>query len=250
MKLTYRDKVMLITVLVILVWVIGIFLIIKPAYSTMSTTQSNLSTKETELTTLKNQATEEENLPQTIKKDYDAAVESANYFYPFEDKEVATNKIRALMTTSKRDIEHTTFTIDDYASKSITAYSFSKAEVDDSLTPYVDQVTNASVATTDTTSTNATATPVSTAAISAIGCYTITTDFKCSFTELTDFIDDLQTTDQKSLIIDSCEITDITADTIEGNLSFTYYMAPTLVNPLDVNSADDAAAVEDATTVK
>ena len=48
MKLTYRDKVLLTSLLVVLVWVAGIMLFIKPAFEDMNSASKTYADKNTE----------------------------------------------------------------------------------------------------------------------------------------------------------------------------------------------------------
>ena len=52
MKLTYRDKILLIGAVVVIIWAIGIFVIIKPAFTTMGDTSKTKDNKDNEVITL------------------------------------------------------------------------------------------------------------------------------------------------------------------------------------------------------
>ncbi|MBR1724591.1 MAG: hypothetical protein IJ723_06195, partial [Ruminococcus sp.] len=71
MNLNSRDKLILIAVLVIAIWIGGILAFIKPAIDDVRTASQTLDSKEIELADLKKQIKEDENLPQQCQDAYD-----------------------------------------------------------------------------------------------------------------------------------------------------------------------------------
>lgn len=239
MKLTYRDKIILIGAVVIIIWAIGIFLIIKPAFTTMGDTSKTKDSKDNEVITLQERVEQEKNLKEDLQKAYDLAVEHSNeFFYKVDTKEGVTDTIRDLLYTKQREIVNSSFTISDMSANTVSPYaSKDKAEVESYLDQQARLIEN-------TTQADATAqVPTASNVAITISTYAVTTDYTCTIEELLDFADSLQSTDQQSFIIQSASIEDVseTGD-IEGNLTFNYYMAPEIPKPaaLGGNDKDDA----------
>ena len=67
MKLNYRDRIVLTAVIVILVWVAGVMLFIKPAIENLQDSQAALDDAKVTLSELKERNKKDENLPERIK---------------------------------------------------------------------------------------------------------------------------------------------------------------------------------------
>lgn len=229
MKLTYRDKILLIGAIVVILWAVGIFVIIKPSFSKMNDTSKTKDSKENEVITLQERVDQEKNLKDELQKAYDEAVEHSNeFFYKVDTKESVTDTIRELLTTNKRKVVNTSFQIADMATNSVTPY----ATVDKGLNAsYLDEqaklIENSGAAAQEETAQNTKANVAIT-----ISTYAVTSDYKCTMEDLLDFADSLQTTDQQSFIIQSAEITDVNeTGELEGSMTFNYYMAPEIPKP-------------------
>ncbi len=256
MKLTYRDKILLIGAVVIVIWAIGIFLIIKPAFDTMSDTSKKKDSKENEVVQLQTRVDEEANLKEDLQKAYDNAVAHSNeYFYKLDAKEEVTDNIRNLLVTDKREIVNTDYTIDDLSLATITAYSYDVEEILSLLDEQAKAVKDAKAAPADgstdananTEQAQAQATASATLALAnTVNTYEVKSDFTCTLDELFDFADTLLTTDQQSFIIKNCEITDVTENEVTGEISFSYYMAPEIPKPAALGGDKDDAKKDEA----
>ncbi len=233
MKLTYRDKIMLIGAVVIILWAIGIFLIIKPAFSDMDDKSKTKDSKDNEVVVLQQRVDQEANLKDDLQKAYDQAVEHTNeYFYKLDTKESVTDTVRDLLYTKKREIVNTSYTIGDLESNAVTNYSYSKAEVSSSLQEQVNLIKNSGKAE-EKTDPNA-------AAPASIYAYSIDSDYECTLEELLAFADSLESTDQQSFIIQSISIEDVNEKgKITGQMSFKYYMAPKVPKPAALGGDDE-----------
>ena len=234
MKLTYRDKIMLIGAVVVILWAIGIFLIIKPAFSTMNETSKTKDSKDNEVVTLQQRVDQEASLKDDLQKAYDDAVAHSNeYFYKVETKEDVTDNVRKLLHTKKRDIVNANYTISDIASTVVTSYAYSKEEIKSSLQDQVNIIQNSS-ATTNTEQTAA-VTPVTI----TISSYDIQSDYECTLDELLAFSDSLESTNQKSFIIETIDVEDVNEKgKITGEMTFKYYMAPEVPKPAALGGDD------------
>ncbi len=233
MKLTYRDKIMLIGAVVVILWAIGIFLIIKPAFSDMDDKSKTKDSKDNEVVVLQQRVDDEANLKDELQKAYDQAVEHTDeYFYKLDTKEAVTDTVRDLLYTKKREIVNTSYKIEDLESNAVSNYSYSKQSVSSSLQEQVDLINNSGK--TDADDANAMAGPVS------IYAYSIDSDYECTLDELLAFADSLESTDQQSFIIQSISIEDVNEKgKITGEMSFKYYMAPKVPKPAALGGDDD-----------
>lgn len=230
MKLTYRDKILLIGAVVVIIWAIGIFLIIKPSFTTMSDTSKKKDSKDNEVITLQERVDAEKNLKDDLQKAYDSAVEHSNeYFYKLDTKEAVTDVIRELLYTSKREIVNTTYTIEDLSDVAVTPYDVAVAgdlNNASSLQQQVDAINGKVV------NNQAQAVPQKNTAVATVSAYSINSDYECTLEELLAFADSLESTDQQSFIIQTIEIEDVNeTGKIQGDMTFNYYMAPEVPKP-------------------
>ena len=229
MKLTYRDKILLIGAVVVILWAIGIFLIIKPAFTTMNDTSKTKDSKDNEVVTLQNRVDDEKNLKEDLQKAYDDAVEHSNeYFYKLDTKEAVTDTIRELLYTNTRKVVNTKYSIDDLSNNVVTPYASSNENlVVSSLGEQVKLINNS----TGTQTEEQTLTANAGTAIT-ISTYAVTSDYECTLEELLDFADSLESTDQQSFIIQTVKIEDVNeTGKITGEMTFNYYMAPEIPKP-------------------
>lgn len=234
MKLTYRDKIMLIGAVVIILWAIGIFLIIKPAFSDMDEKSKTKDSKDNEVVVLQQRVDQEANLKDDLQKAYDQAVEHTDeYFYKLDTKESVTDTVRDLLYTKKREIVNTSYSIGDLESNAVTKYTYTQQSVSSSLQEQVDLIKNSGKKD-DSVDPNLNAAPVS------IYAYSIGSDYECTLDELLAFADSLESTDQQSFIIESVEIEDVNEKgKIKGEMSFKYYMAPKVPKPAALGGDDE-----------
>ena len=122
MKLNYRDKVILIAAIVILTWVAGIFLFIKPAIEGVNQAQDTLDKKKTELVDLKKKIKEQEDLPERIDKAYKEATEYSDNFYDFQSAQQATHTIDKKLADA--DLDNTNMTISAYTPTVLYPYVY------------------------------------------------------------------------------------------------------------------------------
>ena len=236
MKLTYRDKILLIGAVVVIIWAIGIFVIIRPAFATMNDTSRKKDSKDNEVITLQERVDSEKNLMEDLQKAYDDAVKhSDEFFYKVDTKEAVTDNVRELLKTSKREIVNKDYSIDDISLASVTAYGSKNtgAAAKSILETQADVVQNGTTAVQNKNNNT-----VKTIA-NTVSNYRITTDYECKLDEIFDFADTLLSTDQQSFIIQSINIEDVNSDTVTGDISFNYYMAPEIPKPAALVGDDD-----------
>ena len=81
MKLSHRDRVMLTIVLVIIVWAIGIWFFIIPAFQELGEKKDELSDRQIVLSKLNDENEKDKDLPQRIESAYNTSEELAKNFY-------------------------------------------------------------------------------------------------------------------------------------------------------------------------
>ncbi len=245
MKLTYRDKVILITLLVILVWVVGVINFIKPKFDELSTVNTTLDGKTAELTKKKQQVEEEKDLPQRVKKAYEEATALAENFYgkmPSDDVCEAVDNLLDDFSSESDKIVNDQMTLSLYSSKVLSKYQYNAnilvTEIDKTVESQKDVMTSAttldpanpeSATNVADTTDGAEIDPASLAV--TIPSYSINFGFECKLSSLQEFMDKLTTNNQKSLVISSCNIADVHEDTVTGTLTLDFMMMPTLEDP-------------------
>ncbi len=245
MKLTYRDKILLIGAVVVIIWAIGIFLIIKPAFTTMNETSNTRDSKDNEVVMLEERVEKEKNLKDELQKAYDDAVEhSDEYFYKLEPKDEVADVIKDILLTDNREIDYTTFAIQDLSVESISSYDFSDVQVNSFLDYQAKTIQNAGID--QSAAQDILAGTVANAY--TVGVYNVDTDFKCDIGDLFDFADNLLTSNQKSFILQEVAIqfgeegkslVGVDSGEIEGSITYKYYMAPEIPKPAALGGDDD-----------
>ena len=112
MKLNYRDRIVLTAVIVILVWVAGVMLFIKPAIENLQASQAALDDAKVTLSELKERNKKDENLPERIKAAYEEVTKMTETFYSIQENQVASQKIDDLL--DENEIKNLDLTISQY----------------------------------------------------------------------------------------------------------------------------------------
>ena len=217
----------------------------------MNETSNKRDSKDNEVVMLEERVESEKNLKDELKKAYEEAVEhSDEFFYKLQPKDESADIIRELLLTNKREIEYTSFTIEDMAVESISTYGYEKPVINSFLDDQAKTIESAGTvqnqsedslsATTDTAYT--------------VGVYGVTTDVECDLGDLFDFADNLLTTTQKSFILQDVTIEAPDGDTlvgaksgdVEGTITYKYYMAPEIPKPAALAADDKDNAKEES----
>lgn len=206
MKLNYRDRILLTAVIVILVWVAGIMLFIKPAIEDMGDAQTALDEAKVTLSDLEEQIDADKDLDARIDEAYTAANDIAKKFYDYQEAQVATQTVDTLLDTDGVALTNTNMSISAYTSISLQPYMYSlqaiKTDVDDLVSKY-----EAEGSTTNETEESVNATDeTQNSAPQTIGCYTISFEFKGTIDGVKNFCENLKSNDQKTLILQSIDI--------------------------------------------
>lgn len=229
MKLNYRDKVLLISVLVILVWVAGVMLFIKPAFEDLNDANATYDSKVMELEDKKDQIKADEDLPERVTKAYDEVTTLAGNFYKKLTTDEVSETIDNLLDAD--NITNDSLSISSYSSVVLSTIVPQSTEVNTEIDNIVSgnpaEGEAAAAATEDTSVT--------------VPSYTVSFGFTCKFSDLKSFLDKLTTNNEKSLVVSNCTITDVNESEVQGTMSMVLMMMPQIQNPLEADNADSAA---------
>lgn len=230
MKLNYRDKVLLISVLVILVWVAGVMLFIKPAFDDLNDANATYDSKVMELEDKKDQIKADEDLPERVTKAYDEVTTLAGNFYKKLTTDEVSETIDNLLDAD--NITNDSLSISSYSSVVLSTIVPQSTEVNTEIDNIVSGNASdgdaAAAATTEDTSVT-------------VPSYTVSFGFTCKFSDLKSFLDKLTTNNEKSLVVANCTITDVNESEIQGTMSMVLMMMPEIQNPLEADKADKAS---------
>jgi hypothetical protein len=241
MKLNQRDKIVLIGVLVILIWVCGVMFFIKPAIQSVSEASNTLDSKEIELAELNAQIDEDKNLPQETQDAYDTAKETADVFYDKMPQYDAMHIVQQMLEDKTDDdsqagsdaITNLNLYITEMTVGTLEKYTYNP----DVSSTQIDNIIAGNLST-DETSTDATIDVTSV----DVSTYGMSFEFECTKKSLLKFITNLQTNSQKSLVITALEIDDVgdneESTEIAGEMSLQFMMIPDIMTPEEAQEQD------------
>ncbi len=241
MDMNSRDKLILVAVLTIAIWVAGIMFFIKPAIEAVRTASQTLDAKEIELADLQKQIKEDENLPQQCQEAYDKVVKTAEIFYPMQKQHEAMMEVQDLLDikdeTKEQDIQNLDMSITTANSVNLARYVFTPSMVTttfDEIMPEENAEENAQIESL------------------SLGAYNMTFNFTAKKEDLLTFFDQIQNKTPRSLIIDGVEIGTVAENEEDtewsGSISMEYIMIPSFPSPDDVDKlfANQPAETVDA----
>jgi hypothetical protein len=254
MKLNYRDRILLTAVIVVLVWVAGVMLFIKPAIERMQDSQAALDDAKATLSDLKDRNKADENLPERIKSAYAEVSKMTESFYSIQETQVVSQEVDDLLDENK--LENSALTTSDYIVTTIEPYSFVSSrpstEMDTEVQNYIDET--GEIVTPETADAEAGEKGEAVAAPASIGIYEVTIPYKGELEEVEKFCDKLQkTAKQKTMVVTSIDYkfaaetdkdgnavteekngtttTKISDTDVEGSMTLTIYVVKTLPEP-------------------
>lgn len=246
MKLTYRDKVLLISVLVVVVWAAGIMFFIKPAFEDMNSASTTYTDKVTEYEQKREQVESEVDLPQRVEEAYNDTSDIASKFYSTLSTDDVAETVDTLL--DRDSIQNDSLTISAYSSVVLDRFGYTSTL----LQTDIDRVVEGQTDTAATDAAAAAATDPEAVTAVTIPCYTVSFGFTCKFDDLKSFLDKLTTNNEKSLVVTNCTITDVNAADIEGTMTMNLMMLPKLPSPEEMLNAnadsqtDTSASTESA----
>lgn len=248
MNLNSRDKLILVVVLVIVIWVAGIVRFIKPGIDDVKTAQNTLDTKEVELAEKKQQIEEDKDLPERIRKAFDTANQTAEIFYPkmTHQHDAATEMQNQLDVDhdegNGQEILNSNLDISALTKATLDKYVYKASTVESTLDTIV-----ASMNKTETQDQQAAEYPI-------LSAYTFDLNFTAKKSDLLQFFENILNNPHKSLVVSGLKIVSVeeNEDDTEwaGQMSVTLYMVPQLKDPDEVNKTiDDGGEVNAVTDI-
>lgn len=255
MKLTGRDKGIIIGVIVAIVWLVGILNFIKPNVQKIKENNTELENKTTELNTLQAQVEEEKNLPNEVEELKAEAVKIRSLFY---SKKAVTEVDEIIKTKFDAcNVKIDGMNINNEAALTLSPYMYTPTEVATDITDAAkiyDMTDESSNTSNSNTKVNQTST---------IG-YTVTVNYSAKKDDLNKFLADLtaenkEANDNKdaedgeakdaeaaSLAVSNLTIADHTADNYQGTMTLTMYCVEELQTEEEAKAEADAKAAENS----
>ncbi len=242
MKLTYRDKVILITLLVIFVWVMGVMFFIKPKFEDLDNANKEFDAAVLTLNQKKEEIAADEGLEDRVKEAYKNVTNIANNFYDKMTTDEVSTEIDTLLDDVK--IVNDSLSISQYSSTTLAFINGTPTQSVTEIDIIANQefVNNANGTAETISSENAPKGPVT------VPAYTVQFGYTCTLEELQTFLENLRTKDQKSLVVTDCSITDINEERINGNMTLVLMMMPRMKDPLAKNAEAQSQAQNDASS--
>ncbi|MBO5448722.1 MAG: hypothetical protein J5994_05295 [Ruminococcus sp.] len=248
MKLNYRDKVMLTVVIVILVWVAGVMLFIKPAIDDVKDAQTKLDEAKVTLSDLQDRIDEDKDLDARIEEAYNQVVQISNDFYTYQQTQEATKVVDTLL--GEDNIKNSNMSISEYSTVDIEPYAFATSiantEIDDIVDEY-DKIGGETEedAEGENAEANANAADASTAQDQAaapqkqvIGNYTISFDFEGELEDVKTFCDKLKSNEFKTLLVNELSLKfdedgsgNLSDSKVKGSMNLNMYVLKKLQDP-------------------
>ena len=244
MKLNYRDKVILISLLVILVWVIGVMFFIKPKFEELDTANKEFDAQVLVLNAKKEEIAADEGLEERVKEAYKNVTNIANNFYGKMTTDEVSTKIDELLDEVK--ITNDSLSISQYGSATLAFINGTPVEAQTEI----DRIAKTELNTTE--GVTEVVTPAETAkGPVTVPAYTVDFGFSCKLEDLKTFFENLRTNNEKSLVVTECTIADINEETITGEMTLCLMMMPRMEDPLkknaEVNNSQPAADTAEST---
>lgn len=233
MKLNYRDKMILIVVFVLLIIVAGFMLFIKPAIDECSQASSDLESAKVQLSELEDQVDKDKNLAAEIQTLYTSTSQVAANFYDYQVAYKATDKVRELFNVDDVKIKNSNMTISSYGSTVLSPFAYESTATATDFDTKVDEYNNASK--TDSSAadanTDANAADTNETAAQTIGYYSLNIQFKSSLSGFKNFVDNLTTNNEKSMVIENVSIENVNESEISGSMTLNMYVLKKLADP-------------------
>jgi hypothetical protein len=199
MKLNYRDRIVLTVLIVILVWVAGVMLFIKPAIERLQDSQSALDTAKATRSDLQDRVEADADLPERIVEAYKEVTTMTESFYQIQETQIATRQIDALLAAD--NITNNDMTISTYNKYKLVPYAYVDKSVVADADAMVDEYMAQGKPLTPETAPaegEAVAGPVT------IGSYEITLNFEGKIDDVQRFCDKMKNSnEQKTTMVSS-----------------------------------------------
>jgi hypothetical protein len=235
MKLNHRDRVLITILFVAIVWAVGIFVFIVPAFQELGTKKDELNSLQVKLSEKQDQIEKDKDLPQRIEEEFAKSEELAKNFYNEQTTQQATDTVDQLLDDQKLtntnmkigELKVTTLKPFTYVSKDPTA------DIDNKATEYekigassvVDSRAQQFDPQTKTTNDGAQYTVDPRAGL-GMRSYEISFHFEGVYGDVQKFCEQLTKNVPNSMLVSKLEINDVTGIVREGEDSSSSSSAP------------------------
>ncbi|MGN0594306.1 MAG: hypothetical protein ACI4I6_04055 [Hominimerdicola sp.] len=236
MKLNYRDKVILLVLLLVAVWVVGIMFFIKPGIDDINDAKNERESLKATLKERQDKIESQKNLKNEIKESYKNAGKYTECFYDYMLSQDASQLVDDLL--DEDEITNLNMEVSEYSSRALVPYAFVTRRIttsnDQQVLDYKNAESNvaaeqaasssadstastSSAANTAAANTNGTTGTNGTTVDQTVACYTMSLDYQGDYDDLKEFCQKLTVNTEKSLVITGLEMTYANADYDENN---------------------------------
>lgn len=214
MKLNYRDRIVLTVVIVVLVWVAGVMLFIKPAIEGLQDSQTALDDAKATRADLEARVEEDKDLPQRIDAAYKEVTKMTESFYSIQENQVASQQVDDLLDaegSEDKPLINLDMHVSDYTIYKLNPYAYINnkpmSQIDMDVEEYknqVDPLTAEAAMSADGEASANTSGDKIVPAPATIGSYSMTFSFKGALDDVESFCEKLQTSnDQKTMVVNA-----------------------------------------------
>lgn len=240
MKLTYRDKMLLIIILLAAVWAIGIVFFVKPKVQDVSKAKTELADIKVEYAKVEEELIAAETIKTQCNTLLKQAQEDAGKFYDVLRSYEAEEILTELLQNKSNPIEISDLSITGPVAASLSNYKINGSSLS---IPIIESADIGTVQETDKKPGTVVKEDAET-----VGCYNYSVNFKAKLDDLKNFVDKIPTSNNKSsLVVTNLTINDYTQDVLEGTMNFSIYFVKTLDGEnvdeiLEANAAEKEAS--------
>jgi hypothetical protein len=236
MKMSYRDRVILLVVIIIALVLCGIFLIVKPTTTKISTNKASLATAQAEVDRINGIIEQIPVLGETIESEYNESKSYAENFAEGRDPYEADQFIQEYLNSNS--IEVSSFSVNEPTTEEISFYSYSPNVITYPLLEAADL--NGDIAA-ETAEKLKTSTVFADLESQTVESYSVDIQFKGKKENILALLDSVKDIDE-NILINSVSIADYTfnADATDssekgystGSMNVTFYVLEPLAEPV------------------
>ncbi len=235
-KISYRDRVLLLVVMVILIIVAGVMLLIKPKFDDISAAKSELSSAEAQWTELEGKINQVDAIEERVQKKYNESVEIGSLFVDIKRAYTLERFIQEYIDKNGIYI-NTNASFSDPSIVELTPYSLQE----ESLEYSIGQSANLNDASgTENSSASSQNAP---AENQSLPCGTISIDYYATRAGLMQFMQDIKDSGKsieiKSLTIDSNSYNTNPEAVLTGDMTIDVYYAQ-MISDIDIGGEIEA----------
>ncbi|MFT3951354.1 MAG: type II secretion system protein GspM [Oscillospiraceae bacterium] len=242
MKLTKRDRTLLLIVIVGVMLAVGYMMFVSPAIKAYKASQKSYDSEQTQKAELESQVNAGANLKNDVNDAYQNALNEVKSFYPLMESYEVDGLIKDLFQRASKDSTLTianNIEISDIAVAAVPVYLSGNAVIEiplESDADIADDSSKADSSTADSASSKKDTKDKEDEEL-MLACYTITVGYTGSYEEVINFATNLTTKTEQSLILTNITINEInstdaqSSDEVNGAMTFTLYMIPQIKNP-------------------